>query len=127
MLGRYSMVRGTKLADMAEPLRRGLRVDTRMHTRHCLRPPREAVERYLAAPGDAAFAAFRKTYLATLRARHAEDPAPFEALAQRAQEGDVFIGCSCPTAKNPEVARCHTTLALGFMKERFPELDVALP
>ena len=127
MLARYSMVRGAKLEEMPDALRRGIRVDTRMHTRHCLRPPRSAVERYLAAPDEPAWKAFRAAYLAAVEARFDDDDEPFARLADQARENDVFLGCSCPTAKNPDVSRCHTTLALGFMKRRFPDLEVACP
>jgi hypothetical protein len=44
-----------------------------------------------------------------------------------AQFHDVWLGCNCPTAKNPDVRRCHTVLALQFMKERYPALEVRIP
>ena len=112
MLARYSMVRGKKSADMPRRLREGVRVDTRKHTKHCLRPPEAAVSEYLADPSDDAFERFRAAYLEAVEARFAHDPAEFAALAERARNEDVFLGCSCPTAKNPDVRRCHTALAL---------------
>ena len=48
-------------------------------------------------------------------------------VLKMAKEKDVFLGCSCPTRKNPDVNRCHTVLALQFMKENFPELEVEFP
>lgn len=123
MLGRYTMHRGKRPA--GDPLPEGTRQDTRKHTRHVLRPATDLVQAYLSAPGDAAWEAFRRAYLELLAARFAEDPAPFEALAELAGKGDVWLGCSCPTRKNPDPSRCHTVLALGFMAERFPELELA--
>ena len=49
---------------------------------------------------------------------------PFDGLARRP---DVYLGCSCPTKTNPDVRRCHTWLALEFIRERCPELDVRFP
>jgi hypothetical protein len=37
------------------------------------------------------------------------------------------LGCSCPTAKNPDVMRCHTVLALRFMRAHYPALDIRYP
>ena len=42
------------------------------------------------------------------------------ALAEEAKVSDVYLGCSCPTAKNPDVRRCHTVLALKFMHAHAP-------
>ena len=52
---------------------------------------------------------------------------PTVNLAALASERDVYLGCNCPTKANPRVDRCHTALALRFMKERFPELEVVFP
>ena len=127
MLARYSIERGRKLADYPRRLREGTRQDTRKHTRHVLRPDTAEVTKYLDDPTDAAWARFEKAYLQALRERFLADPAPFDELAALAAEGDVYIGCNCPTAKNPDVRRCHTTLALGFMKKRYRDLKVSLP
>lgn len=122
MLGRYSMVRGMP----ATQLPKGLRQDTRKHTKHVLRPTEALVEAFLGHLGDdEAFTRFREGYLALLEARWLESRAAFEKLASEAESGDVWLGCNCPTAKNPDVARCHTTLAVAFMKERFPNLPIA--
>ncbi|MHC5025105.1 MAG: DUF488 family protein, N3 subclade [Planctomycetota bacterium] len=125
MLQRYKMYRGSRPAD--DPLPNGVRMDTRRHTRHCLRPPAALVDAYLAAPSDAAWATFAEAYRRALAERFETDPKPFEDLATLASSEDVAIGCSCPTRQNPLVARCHTVLALRFMKERFPDLDVRFP
>ena len=58
-----------------------------------------------------------------LAARLADDPAPFEDLARLAREGDLYLGCSCPTKKNPDPARCHSVLAVRFMGEQFADLS----
>jgi hypothetical protein len=123
MLGRYSIVRGMP----ASALPQGTRQDTRKHTRHVLRPTEALVEAYLGQlDDDEAFARFREAYLDVLETRWRESTTPFETLAREAERADVWLGCNCPTAKNPNVLRCHTTLALAFMKARFPELPVAI-
>ena len=125
MLARYTIYRGKRPPGNALP--DGVRQDTRKHTRHCLRPTTEIVETYLADPSDAAWKRLRSAYLAVLEARFSDDSEPFEKLAALARAGDVHIGCSCPTKKNPDVHHCHTVLALGFMGEKFPQLDVVTP
>lgn len=124
VLARYSMVRGAP----ASSLPQGIRQDTRKHTRHVLRPGAEMVQGVLAdADSPTAWRTFEAQYRDLLEQRFATDRAPFDALAQLARTHDVYLGCSCPTAKNPDVKRCHTTLALAFMKERYPDLDVRMP
>lgn len=125
MLGRYRIVRGRRPPD--DPLPDGARQDTRKHTHHVLRPDSDAVRAFLARPDDAAFRRFAAGYRALLARRIAADPRPFAALAERAREQHVWLGCSCPTAKNPDVWRCHTVLALRFFAERFPDVEIAWP
>lgn len=125
MLARYRIVRGKR--PPGEPLPAGHRVDTRKHTHHVLRPEPALVVAYLKQPGAASFSRYRKEYLARLSARFAEDRAPFDALAAEAMKSDVYLGCNCPTLKNPDVRHCHTYLALLFMKEKYPKLEVVLP
>jgi hypothetical protein len=125
VLTRYRLYRGPRPA--GDPLPAGVRQDTRMHTGHCLRPERAAVEAYLAEPTPAAWRAFARAYRQVLAARFAADRAPFDALAAAAAGRDVHLGCSCPTAKNPDVRRCHTWLALEFMRRRYPRLEVVFP
>ena len=121
MLSRYTMQRGKS------PTVAGVRMDTRMHTRHCLRPERKMVTRYLDPDDGYAWGDFRRDYLVLLRSRYKDDPQPFEELAERARHENVHLGCSCPTKKNPDVRHCHTVLALEFMKKKFPDLKVKLP
>jgi hypothetical protein len=125
MLARYQIVRGKR--PPSNPLPNGRRVDTRKHTRHFLRPEAATVESLIANPNARAFARFEKEYRATLAARFSADRRPFDALAELAQREDVFIGCNCPTSFNPDVRRCHTTLALEFMKRKYPKLEVDVP
>jgi hypothetical protein len=125
MIGRYRIVRGAR--PVTDPLPAGVRQDTRKHTRHILRPSAELVARFLQEPSEAGFAAFRAGYLRLLAERFREDRAPFDALRDRASSADVFLGCNCPTEKQPDVRRCHTYLALGFLAERYPELQVSWP
>lgn len=124
MLTRYTIVRGAS----AKTLPKGIRQDARKHTQHVLRPTPELVDMVL---GDDADERSRQAYPALYRAlldeRFAADPMPFDHLARQARFHDVYLGCNCPTNKNPDVQRCHTTLALSWMKERYPDLDVRLP
>lgn len=119
------IVRGKR--PVSDPLPEGVRQDIRWRSRHCLRPPEALVKAYLADPTETAWRRFERQYLAVLERRFAEDPAPFQELAKRAARQDVHLGCSCPTQKNRNVRHCHTVLALAFMKEKFPQLDVVFP
>jgi hypothetical protein len=123
-LQRYQIVRGKRPPD--NPLPDGLRIDTRKHTQHVLRPEAKWVEILLADPSPATHARFAAAYNELLEARFAADRTPFDELAAAAKAGDVFIGCNCPTQKTP-LSRCHTLLALRFMKAKYPGLRVALP
>ncbi len=125
MLGRYHIVRGKR--PPGDPLPEGVRQDTRKHTRHVLRPETKDVERYLDAPSDAAWEAFTASYRTVLTRRFADEGASFDELAQLAREGDLWLGCNCPTARNPDVRRCHTFLALEFLAQRYPDVAVAWP
>jgi hypothetical protein len=125
MISRYRIVRGARPAD--DPLPDGLRQDTRKHTRHVLRPSAELVARFLQKPSDAGFAAFRAGYLRLLQERFRGERAAFDELREQARTSHVFLGCNCPTAKQPDVRRCHTYLALGFLAERYPDLEVQWP
>jgi hypothetical protein len=124
LLARYTIVRGAR----KEALPSGVRQDTRKHTRHFLRPTPELVKAAFASDGSpSAWAEYAAAYRALIEARALEDPAPFDRLATMARWHDVYLGCSCPSSKNPDVRRCHTVHALRFMKERYPDLDVRLP
>jgi hypothetical protein len=125
VLARYRIVRGAR--PPGEPLPKGIRQDTRKHTRHLLRPETEQVRRLLADPSEQAFRHFRDAYLELLEKRFRDDRAPFDALSELARSSDVFLGCNCPTRQQPEVRRCHTYLALGFFHERYPDLVVRFP
>jgi len=125
VLGRYRIVRGRRSPD--DPLPAGVRQDTRKHTRHVLRPEAGDVERYLDAPGDAAWKRLAAAYRRTLAARIAKQRPAFDELARLAREGDLWLGCNCPTNRNPDVRRCHTVLALEFLAERYPDLEVIRP
>jgi hypothetical protein len=125
MLSRYRIVRGRR--PPGDPLPEGHRQDTRKHTRHCLRPTVELVKTYLADPTDRAWAAYVGEYRALIDARFRDDRAPFDRLAELAMHEDVFLGCNCPTTKNPNVRHCHTWLALEFMQRSYPKLKVVFP
>lgn len=125
MLARYKIYRGKPPADAQRP--EGIRQDTRKHTKHCLRPPTEIVLDYLANPSAKAWKKFESSYLRSLKERWKADPMPFDDLANLATTEDVYLGCSCPTAKNPDVNHCHTALALKFMDERYAALKVEFP
>lgn len=102
-------------------------MDTRKHTQHFLRPPAAEVEAFIQAPTNAQFKHFANAYRAALHERFARNRAPFDELAKLAAEEDVFLGCNCPTRWNPDVNHCHTTLALAFMKRKYPKLSVRMP
>jgi uncharacterized protein YeaO (DUF488 family) len=121
MLARYTMHRG-KPPDVI-----GIRQDTRKHTRHCLRPTPEMVTRLLANDPTYPWDRFREAYQKLIVMRFREDSQPFEVLAELARHESVFLGCSCPTKKNPDVYHCHTVLALQFMHEQYPDLSVVFP
>ena len=124
-LGRYRIVRGRRAPD--DPLPAGIRQDTRKHTSHVLRPDPRAVGEVLEDPSAAAWRSFAREYRALIARRRAEDPGPFDALARLAREQDVWLGCNCPTAKNPDVRRCHTFLALEVMERAYPDLEIVWP
>jgi hypothetical protein len=126
MLTRYRIVRGKRSPD--DPLPEGVRIDVRKHTRHVLAPTSEMVEALLEEPSDAArLKAFSRAYRALLDERFAADRSAFDKLAATARDANVYIGCSCPTANQPDVMRCHTVLALRFMHEHYRTLDVRIP
>jgi hypothetical protein len=125
VLGRYRMVRGKR--DPADPLPDGERIDTRKHTRHFLRPDAKTVAALIEDPSAANFRRFAQAYQKTIATRFAADRHAFDALAERATGADVWLGCNCPTSWNPDVRRCHTVLALEFMKRKYPRLRVRLP
>jgi uncharacterized protein YeaO (DUF488 family) len=124
MLARYQIVRGERPA--GNPLPEGTRIDVRKHVHHVLSPNAESVVRLLDDPAGG-FAEFAREYRALLAQRFREQRAAFDALAELARREDVYIGCNCPTRKNPDVQRCHTVLALQFMQQKYPALRVQLP
>lgn len=125
MLARYTMYR--RRPKDAGPLPEGIRQDSRWRTKHILRPTQEIVEPYLTDSTDEGWESFRSAYLALLEERYQTEPTAFAKLAKLATENAVYIGCSCPTKKNPDVYRCHTVLALEFMQQKFPDLEVVFP
>lgn len=125
MLSRYKIYRGKLPAGVKLP--DGARQDIRHFRQHALRPEKEVVETFLAAPSDAAWRKLRTAYLKALERRFREERAAFDALAQLAREQNVYLGCNCPTEKNPRLDRCHTWLALQFMQAKYPDLRVVFP
>ncbi|WP_437194518.1 DUF488 family protein, N3 subclade [Planctomicrobium sp. SH527] len=125
MLSRYTMYR--RRPENAGPLPEGIRQDTRWRTKHLLRPTEEIVETFLEDTSDAGWKQFHDAYVNLLEERYQEDKAEFRKLADLAIAQDVYLGCNCPTHKNPRVEHCHTWLALKFMKRKFPSLEVVFP
>jgi len=125
MLSRYTMSRHRTSG--SPPLPEGIRQDCRWRTRHILRPTEEMVECFLQDTTSAGFKQFQRAYRALLAERYKEDPEPFCDLAKLAERENVYLGCNCPTAKNPNVQHCHTWLALEFMQQTFPKLKVCFP
>lgn len=124
-LGRYRIVRGRRAPQ--DPLPAGVRQDTRKHTRHPLRPDADLVKAFLAAPSGAKWRAFARDYRALLERRRGEDPGAFDELAELARDDAVWLGCNCPTAKNPDVRRCHTFLALEAFARWYPDVEIVWP
>ena len=122
MLGRYKIYRGKRPSGHAWP--DGVRQDSRKHTRHCLRPGADMVTDYLDDPSDAGWKHFSKAYKQLVSSRFAEDCQPFDELAELGRSNGVFLGCSCPTKKNPDPQRCHTAMALEFMRAKYPDLPI---
>lgn len=128
MLTRYKIGYMVKIPpDAPEAGPNAVRQDTRKHTNHCLRPSQEMVERYLDEDSDYQWEQFERDYGQLLADRFDEDRHPFDELAQLAEHKEVFLGCSCPTKKNPDPTHCHTHLALRFMAQRYPALPVEFP
>lgn len=123
MLARYRMSRGVPAAQLPQ----GIRQDTRRHTRHVLRPEPEFVQEFLDHPTDEVWRRAMNRYRTELERRFAEDRSRFDALADLARREDVYLGCSCPTKRVPDVRKCHTWTALEFMHDRYPDLDVRMP
>ena len=122
MLSRYQISR------QPGPLPDGIRQDSRWRCKnHPLRSTEATVKRYLAAPDEKAWREFRRAYLAELEKRFRKDRTRFDNLAELGRKQDVFIGCNCPTKSNPRVDRCHTWLALEFMKRKYARLRVVFP
>lgn len=125
MLSRYTMYRRRPVD--AKPLPDGIRQDTRWRTHHVLRPTEEMVESFLKDTGPSGWKKFHSAYLDLLKARFHDSPEEFQKLASLAADQDVYLGCNCPTEKNPNVHHCHTWIALEFMKKKFPSLNVVFP
>ena len=125
MLARYRIVRGAR--DDRDPLPEGIRQDTRKHTRHVLRPSPELVLLLLDDSSEKAFERFARGYRKLLEQRFASERERFDALASLARRDNVYLGCNCPTARQPLLKRCHTLLALEFMRRHYPDLVVEEP
>ncbi len=123
MLSRYQMKRGSR----AEELPAGIRQDIRKHTKHVLRPEADLVAEFLTSPSEVAWEKLARSYRSTVKERFAQGRGPFDELADLAGREDVLLGCSCPTKKNSDVKHCHTWLALEFMAEQYPDLDIRFP
>jgi hypothetical protein len=127
MLSRYQIERGKAASAMPPELRDAIRQDTRKHTRHVLRPTVEIVAAYLDNPTGTNWNTFKVEYQRILQRRFSDDRVPIDELARLAQNADVILGCSCPTAKNPNVKHCHTWLALEFMRAKYGKLEIRFP
>lgn len=125
MLARYRIVRGKRTPD--DPLPDGIRQDTRKHTQHVLRPTSALVLALLDDSSPEAFSRFARGYRVLLEQRFATERRRFDELAELARNKDVYLGCNCPTHRQPDVRHCHTVLALTFLRERYPDLNVRFP
>jgi hypothetical protein len=125
MLARYQIVRGAR--PPGDPLPNGIRQDTRKHTRHVLRPTSALVSGLLEDSSPQAFTRFERGYRALLEQRFATERRRFDELAELARNNHVYLGCNCPTQRQPDVRHCHTVLALAFLRDHYPDLDVRFP
>lgn len=125
MFARYKIYRGKRPDDDPKP--GGICKDIRKHVKHVLAPTKPMVEKYFKNPGDKAWDKLKKEYLALLTERLKDRREEFDELAELVINNDVFLGCNCPTRKNPDVNRCHTVLALEFMKQEYPKLKIEFP
>jgi uncharacterized protein YeaO (DUF488 family) len=125
MLARYRIVRGARAPD--DPLPDGVRQDTRKHTRHVLRPSSELVLLVLQDSSVQVFERFKRGYLELLEQRFVKERERFDELAALATHTDVYLGCNCPTGRQRDLQRCHTVLALDFMRVHYPGLLVHFP
>src|SRR5688572_20075634 len=99
MLARYRIARGARAPD--DPLPDGIRQDTRKHTRHVLRPTSALVLALLDDSSVEAFARFERGYRALLEQRLATERPRFDELAELARNNHVYLGCNCPTQRQP--------------------------
>lgn len=125
MLARYRIVRGARAP--GDPLPEGVRQDTRKHTAHLLRPTEALVAGLLQDDSEASYARFSRSYRELLEQRYDAERTRFDELAALARRSDVYLGCNCPTRRQPDVRRCHTVIALRFLRERYPDLHVIEP
>lgn len=127
MLARYTIYYPRRQPS-DDPLPDGVCKDTRKHRKkQCLAPTKEMVLEYLKQPTSATWKRYEKKYMKLLRQRYRIRREEFDEIAILAKDNDVHLGCSCPTIDNPDVYRCHTVLALRFMKQKYPRLKVKFP
>jgi len=94
------------------PLPNGIIHRATKNTNHCLAPTDEIVQKYLMNPTQENWSIYETKYFDLLELRFKNRRKEFDELAKLATENDVYIGCFCPTKKNPDVYRCHTVLAI---------------
>lgn len=126
MLARYKIYMRQKRPP-EDPLPDGACIDITAYRKHLLSPIREMVQEYLKNPTLEAWKECDRKYIKLLKERFASRRQEFDELRDLAIKQDVHIGCYCPTKANPDVYQCHTVLALRFMKEKYPELNVRFP
>jgi hypothetical protein len=73
------------------------------------------------------FERFKRGYLELLEQRFVKERERFDELAALATHTDVYLGCNCPTGRQRDLQRCHTVLALDFMRVHYPGLLVHFP
>ena len=123
MLARYQITRG-KTSVLAEGVARR---DIRAHRKTLLSPTSAMVKEYLKSPTDAGWKDFETQYNKILVQRFKTRRQEFDTLAEVARNEPLYIGCNCPTKQNPDVNRCHTVMALKFLKKNYPGLEVVFP
>ncbi len=102
-------------------------IDTTYAAKHFLSPTEAMVKKYQSSPSDTAWREYENEYLKIIQERFEKNQELFDVLARRAMNENVKLGCFCPTRRIPDVYMCHTVIALRFMQEKYPELEVELP
>ncbi|MBK7092877.1 MAG: hypothetical protein IPH59_14355 [bacterium] len=127
MLARYQIPPRFHKIPPGDPALKGTRLDTRKNHNYVFCPTPEMVEAYFNDMTPKGWKLFTKNYRRLLQERFETRREEFDKWATVAAESDLFLGCSCPTERNPNLEQCHTWLALEFMQKKYPKLKIEFP